>query len=94
MAGAPDRAIFDACVREGRCLVTLDLDFADVLSFPPNRAAGIAVLRLTARPSLTLLRTMVRNLLAAACSQPLTRRLWIVEPGRIRIHESTSETEG
>src|SRR5260370_26797629 len=39
---------------ENRCLVSLDLDFADVVRFPPHRTSGIAVLRLPHGASLSL----------------------------------------
>jgi hypothetical protein len=41
--GASDSIVFAAYVSEERCLVTLDLDFADVIRFPPGSAPGIAV---------------------------------------------------
>jgi len=41
LGGASDESIFDACIRENRCLLSLDLDFADVVRFPPHRTAGI-----------------------------------------------------
>jgi len=43
--GANDETIFDACVREQRCLVSLDMDFADIIRFPPARTVGMALLR-------------------------------------------------
>jgi predicted nuclease of predicted toxin-antitoxin system len=33
LSGAVDRTVIDACQREGRCLVTLDLDFGNPLLF-------------------------------------------------------------
>ena len=46
LSGASDSTIFETCVRERRCLVSLDLDFADILRFPPRDTAGIAILRM------------------------------------------------
>jgi predicted nuclease of predicted toxin-antitoxin system len=46
LSGTSDAALFETCIREQRCLISLDLDFADVLRFPPERTAGIAVLRM------------------------------------------------
>lgn len=45
LAGAPDRKLIEICRAEGRCLVTLDLDFGNPLLFDPARYSGIAVLR-------------------------------------------------
>jgi len=35
LGGASDELIYETCIRENRCLVSLDLDFADVVRFPP-----------------------------------------------------------
>ncbi len=40
LSGADDRKIYDVCGVEQRCLLTLDLDFADVLRFPPHATEG------------------------------------------------------
>ena len=38
LGGADDDALFARCRQESRCLVTLDLDFGNVLRFPPEQA--------------------------------------------------------
>jgi predicted nuclease of predicted toxin-antitoxin system len=38
-----DRDLIEHCGAEDRCLVTLDLDFANPLVFQPSRYAGVAV---------------------------------------------------
>jgi predicted nuclease of predicted toxin-antitoxin system len=45
LGGATDDQLIEVCRKEGWVLVTLDLDFSNVLRFPPERYAGIAVLR-------------------------------------------------
>lgn len=47
LQGASDIRLFEVCVREQRCLVTLDLDFADVTRFRAVRTAGIVVIRVS-----------------------------------------------
>ena len=89
LSGAIDEIIFETCVRENRCLLTLDLDFADVVRFPPHKTTGIAVLRLPKGASLRLLEKFVRDLLSMLDAEPITGRLWIVEAVRIRVHENT-----
>jgi predicted nuclease of predicted toxin-antitoxin system len=83
--GSPDERLFEICTAENRCLISLDLDFADVLRFPPSNTPGIAVLRLPRVASLSLLTGLVRNLLAALQTASITGRLWVVEAGRIRV---------
>jgi predicted nuclease of predicted toxin-antitoxin system len=86
LAGADDRKIFAAASAEGRVLVTLDYDFAQLLRFPPRQAAGIAVLELGRPASLPALLDRLRVLLKNLESHSVAGQLWIVEPGRVRIH--------
>ncbi len=87
LSGATDDVIYEICVREQRCLLSLDLDFADVVRFPPHKTAGIAVLRLPKGASLSLLTRFVADFLRMLAIELIAGRLWIVEAGRIRIHE-------
>ncbi len=91
LGGASDSALYRICCEEGRCLVTLDRDFADVTRFPPKRASGIAVIRLPKNATLTLLERLVGQFLAMLSRMSVERQLWIVEPGRIRVHQSPEE---
>lgn len=45
LSGQPDKAVAETCSREARCFVTLDLDFANVLAYPPERYSGLVVPR-------------------------------------------------
>jgi predicted nuclease of predicted toxin-antitoxin system len=86
MTAALDDEVIQACHREGRALVTMDLDFANPLQFPPADYSGIAVLRLPDRASRAILETTVRALVEGLANEELSGHLWIVEPNRIRIH--------
>ena len=77
----------EVCCTEQHCLVTLDLDFADVTRFPPARTNGIVVIRVPRNPSLALLEKIVRQFLQALAQAPAEKELWIVEIGQIRIHQ-------
>jgi predicted nuclease of predicted toxin-antitoxin system len=92
LQGSPDTHLFEVCREEQRCLVTLDLDFSDVVRFPPSQTSGIVVIRVPRNPSLALLERMVRQFLQALTHTPVERHLWIVELTRIRIHEPECDT--
>ena len=92
LSGRPDAAVEAICRMEARCLVTLDLDFANVLAYPPERYPGLVVLRHPS-PTAAGLLNLVRQLTALLEQHNPERRLWIVEPGRFRVHESTFEAE-
>src|SRR5438034_9728532 len=49
LGGAEDDRIAAICRDEGRALVTLDLDFADIRQYPQGNRAGVLVLRLAAQ---------------------------------------------
>ena len=87
MSGASDQSIYEVCRKERRCLVTLDLDFADVLRFPPWDTEGIAVLRPPKGQSQAMLESLLRNLLRAIATESVSGTVWIVEVNRIRIHQ-------
>lgn len=87
LQGEPDEAIYLACCQENRCLVTLDLDFSDVVRFPPEKAGGIVVIRVPHNPSLRLLEQLVQSFLNYAEHASDFPQLLIVEPGRIRVHQ-------
>lgn len=93
LAGADDRSVIDTCHAEGRALVTLDLDFANPLVFPPRLYSGIAVVRLPRRPSQDDLRSAMRILDAATAQQSIDGNLWIIETTRIRIYRSDSSLD-
>lgn len=83
LQGAEDEKIFQVCQEEHRCLVTMDLDFANPLRFPPSNTPGIIVLR-PPRPILPLIKTTVEKLLTALSERNISGKLWIVEHNRIR----------
>ena len=91
LGGAEDDAIFGACVKERRALVTLDHDFGQVLRFPPEKGQGVVVLELPTRATPDSLVARLREFLAVLGTRELKNELWIVEPGRVRIHQRDAE---
>jgi predicted nuclease of predicted toxin-antitoxin system len=84
MGGETDSVLAEVCQREGRALVTLDLDFADLRAYPPADYPGIIVLRLPRQDKDTVL-VVVERLLQALEQEPLAGHLWIVEEHRLRM---------
>jgi predicted nuclease of predicted toxin-antitoxin system len=93
LAGADDDAVYDACRREERTLITLDLDFSNPLRFPPSVTEGIVVVR-PPRNVLPMIRATLASALPDLKTRPLKGRLWIVEPGRIRVYDPHEEPQG
>jgi predicted nuclease of predicted toxin-antitoxin system len=90
LCSATDDELIERCRGDQRCLVSLDMDFANPLRYPPARHAGVAVLRLPGRPSSKDLNVLIRTLISALAKDDLTGKLWIVESGRIRVYQDTA----
>ncbi len=86
LQGARDETVFKVCADEGRVLITLDHDFGQVLRFPPEQGAGLVILELGGRITPQSLLDRLRDFLALAEIRSPMGALWIVEPGRVRIH--------
>ena len=72
------------CQQEERVVVTLDLDFADIRTYPPADHAGIIVFRLTLLDKFHVL-SVLRRLLSILDQEPLAGKLWIVDETSVRI---------
>jgi predicted nuclease of predicted toxin-antitoxin system len=88
LVGSSDQKIAEICQHERRCLITLDKDFADIRSYPPQEFTGIMILRLQQQDMPTIL-TVMKKLLALLPSHPLDQHVWIVEERRVRIRGAT-----
>ncbi len=87
LGSSSDRDLLAVCHDEGRCLVTLDLDFANTLLFNPATHAGIAVLRLPPKPAPAHLGLAIETLILGLRTEAISGKLWIVEIDRIREHQ-------
>lgn len=93
LGGADDPTVMAATVAEDRILITLDRDFSNILLYAPEATAGVAVVRLGHRASRQLLASVLDSFLTACENQLIRGKLWILEPGRIREHRSSDESE-
>jgi hypothetical protein len=86
MGGELDPDVASLCRREQRALITLDLGFADIRTYPPREYPGLIVLR-PRRQSKMHVVSVFEQVLPMLEVEPLAGRLWIVEEERIRIRE-------
>ena len=84
LGGASDDALAWACTAEQRILVTQDVDFSDVRTYPPAAYPGIVVLRLSNAARDSILEVGAFLVERMRESSP-AGQLWIVEDSRIRI---------
>ncbi len=86
LKGARDSDLAAVCRREGRAIVTLDTDFADIRTYPPDAYPGLVVFRPSSQSRDRILMLGAR-LLEMLSDATLAGQLWIVEDSRIRVRQ-------
>lgn len=86
LGGEPDPNVIEMALTENRILVTLDADFADIRFYPPTEHPGIWILRPRLQ-SIEGMLSLLNGALVLLSTESASHRLWIVEPGRVQIHE-------
>lgn len=92
LSGAADEAVYATCQALGRTLITLDLDFSNPIRFPPRDTEGVLVVR-PPRPILPAIRATLVSVLPKLKAISAKGKLWIIEPGRIRVHDPDENDE-
>lgn len=85
LGGRPDDDILDACKAEGRALITLDLDFADIRRYPPATANGLIVLRLQHQDGPHVVGVVERIVVPLLAQHSPVGALWVVDEKVARI---------
>ena len=93
LSGTSDEGLFEVCKTTDRVLITLDLDFANPFRFPPGSASGIIVLR-PQSTNIPQVRSLLFHAIARLNEEDIKGRLWIVEPGRVRVYVPEDEPGG
>lgn len=86
LRGSTDDVVAERCRNEGRVLVTFDLDFADIRTYPPAAHSGIIVLRVGNQSRSHILRVM-SPVVALLSKESVAGRLWIVSEAGVRIRQ-------
>ena len=84
LGGAADDTIAKVCQREQRVLVTLDLDFADIRTYPPDEYSGIIVLRPKVQTISAIVSLTEQVIRLLESSSPIGQ-LWIFDELHVRI---------
>jgi predicted nuclease of predicted toxin-antitoxin system len=88
LRGAIDADIAVYVQRNGYCLLSGDMGFADIRNYPPGKYSGIVVLHLPAKATSSTILTLLKSLLVQTeIINQLKGKLAIVEAGRVRIRK-------
>ncbi len=84
LSGADDSVVRAFAIENGRILVTLDADFANVLRYPPSNTPG--VIRLKVHPATEgAIDVLLRSTILRLARMNLDGKLVVADPKRIRI---------
>jgi predicted nuclease of predicted toxin-antitoxin system len=84
VTGVSDQKLSEICQRENRILLTLDIGFANIRTYPPEDFPGLVVIRSKRQDKPHILR-ILNKIIATFNREEITGKLWIVEENRIRI---------
>jgi predicted nuclease of predicted toxin-antitoxin system len=85
MVGDLDPKVASVCRAEDRALVTLDLDFSDIRTYPPADHPGIIILRPRNQAKPTVLALVNQLIAVLETDERLSGHLWIVQETGLRI---------
>ncbi len=84
LTGTDDKHLSIVCRTENRVLITLDIGFADIRTYPPNEFPGFLVVR-SKRQDKPFILDVFQRLIPIIEKGEITGKLWIVEEKRIRV---------
>lgn len=94
MVGELDPKVADVCRTERRSLITLDLDFSDIRTYPPHFYLGIIVLRPRSQAKPIVLALVQHLIRFFDGNEKLEGNLWILQATGLRIREGSSTFPG
>jgi predicted nuclease of predicted toxin-antitoxin system len=83
LVGGSDDRLIEICRKEGRILLSLDLDFADIVTYAPIDYAGIVVFRLSRQDAVFVL-SRLTEVIPVLADLVLAGHLVIVNDSRVR----------
>jgi len=90
LEGEPNFRIYSVCcLEERRILITLDVGFSNILTYPPSKHVGVIVLRLSNQSKQSVLEIIKQLLLAFKQANP-KESTWIVDDNKLRIRRHSS----
>ncbi len=84
LQGIRDPVLINVCKNEKRVLITLDTDFSDIRTYPPQDFSGIIVLRVGSQAKQHVIKVF-QHIIPLFEREPLNQHLWIVEETKVRI---------
>lgn len=94
LCSTPDEQLLEVCRKEEKCLLTLDMGFANTLKFRPQDYHGIIVMRIKGNLSMEKVFEVAKTVIEALGRESIRGKLWVAGKNRIRVHRNYEiETE-
>jgi predicted nuclease of predicted toxin-antitoxin system len=90
LLGKPDQEVAAAARNEGRIVLTLDLEFADLRKFPPGNSPGVIVFRPRSMGPLAVNEFILR-FVKETNLEDLAGCTVVVEPSRVRVRRPSGQ---
>ena len=84
IGGKDDHYIVETCIHEKRVLITLDTDFSDIRTYPPQKYTGFIVLRIQKQDKKRII-ALIQRTIPFLEENNVKHKLLIVEERKIRI---------
>ncbi|NQU05129.1 MAG: DUF5615 family PIN-like protein, partial [Calditrichaeota bacterium] len=92
MRGSSDDVLIEVFRSEHRCLVTLDMGFANPLLYEPTNYAGIAVIRLPKGQLSEDILLAINTLINGLKIKTIKGQLWVIHRNRIRQYKHDNKS--
>lgn len=89
LRGKSDDEVFEYAVSHGLTLLTADVEFGNILRFPPGAHPGIVVARFPSELPTASLNQAILDALRGLSDADIVGSLIVIEPGRIRLRRET-----
>src|SRR4030042_4996820 len=90
LSGEADPHVIEAAAKEGRLLMTFDVDFGDIRAYPVGSHAGVVVFRLHDQ-RWAVLKEPAERLLGSGLLERLEHGIAIVDENRIRVRSKSEK---
>jgi predicted nuclease of predicted toxin-antitoxin system len=88
LSGEGDPLVLETAIKEGRLLMTFDVDFGDIRAYPVGSHAGVVVFRLHDQ-RWAVLKEPAERLLVSGLLERIEQGIAIVDENRIRVRSKS-----
>jgi len=93
LKGASEEQIFEYAQKEGRIIITRDIEFGNILKYPPSSHYGVIVVRLPNTYVRDQILGVIRKFFVEVAKKELVRHIVVLEIDKYRIRPFSAYDE-